>query len=195
VNAAVVAVLLAAPVVKLGPGSGVVLHDGLIVTTHQVVAGTARPIATLEDGGTAAIGRALVDDEERDLALVLVEGDLEPARLSAGVPDAGTHLTVWTGSKSYEAIAGAASSGVYAIEVPDAGEVRGAALLDEGGTVWGVVRDDRTAFSPAMLADVLDAFLGRSRPADHRYRNLGISAAFFLGLSVWWVYRSKRSRY
>jgi hypothetical protein len=82
------------------------------------------------------------------------------------------------------------------VTVADAGALAGAAVVDETGRVWGLMRDERHAVSASVLGEILDTI---DKPAEKkdfaRWRNLGISAAFFLGLCVWWVYRSKRLRY
>jgi len=194
VSFAVVAFVLAAPVVKMGAGSGVVISDGLLLTTARVARDSPRPEALLEDGGTLALLQTVEIGE--GLALVAFEGRGAPAELEGGTVDAGTALRVLTAGSSWEAVVIGASGAVLELSIPDAGAVEGGALLDETGRLWGVVRDGRSAVTSVAARDAIEALVNpQKKAASARWRNLGISAAFFLGLSVWWVYRSKRRRY
>jgi hypothetical protein len=194
VNAALVALVVAAPVVKLGAGSGVVLDDGVLVTTRQVALRSASSKVPLEDGGTLALIRSY--DVESEVSIVLFSGDVEQATLDPALPDAGSALTVVTPDGRYDALAMAPIPGGFGITIADAGVVEGAAIVDEAGRVRGLVRNDHEATSAAELVRIMDSLKAPDRGRDFaRWRNLGISAVFFLGLCVWWVYRSKRLRY
>src|SRR5207302_114067 len=131
--------LLAVPVVGLGEGSGIVLPHGLVVTTHDVAFRTARPEVKLEDGGTLPIAGTLIDDAERGLALLVIDGELPRAAvLSRAAPDGGA-LSVVTLTGAYPAQATPALD----VTVTDAGELSGAPLVGEGGEVYGMMRDAR----------------------------------------------------
>ncbi len=193
-NAALLALVVAAPVVKLGAGSGLVLDDGVLVTTRQVALRTASAKVPLEDGGTLALVRSY--DVENGLSFVLFSGDVEHATLDPQMPDAGAALTVVTGDGRYDALAMSPIAGGFGITIADAGVVEGAAIVDEAGRVRGLVRNDHEAMSAAELQRIMESLKAPEGRRDFaRWRNLGISAVFFLGLCVWWVYRSKRLRY
>ncbi|MBK7863870.1 MAG: hypothetical protein IPJ65_35740 [Archangiaceae bacterium] len=194
---ALTALVLAAGVVKLESGSAVVVRDGVLVTTHAVAFGSARPEAKLEDGGTVRLLRTVFDDPKLDLALVVFDSDEPPPRFSARLPDAGMQLTALTGDAAWPARVLSASGTTLTLDLADAGPVGGAALVDADGTVWGLARDARTGISSTALTSLLEALSQppKGQLGATRLRNLGISAAFFLGLSVWWVYRSRARRY
>lgn len=180
------------PVVKLSGGSGVVISQELLITTPKVLSATARPEGRLPDGGTVELGQT-DEDPDRDLALIAISRGAQTAVLSPTAPDAGARLFVLTGTETYEAVVVAVEGSRIELTVADAGMVAGAALVDERGVVYGMLRDDKQAVSAEVLASVLNVVEApRERQSSSRWRNLGISAAFFLGLSVWWVYRSKR---
>lgn len=191
---AVVAVLLAAPVVKLGAGSGVIIAPGVMLTTSRVAHDTARAEGRLDDGGTVTLGQML--ELEGGLTAVAFEGGGVPAELQTGTPDAGVRLRVVTGDAEYEATVVAVTAVALELAIADAGVVAGAPLVDAEDRVWGLVRDEHRAVTSQALLEVIDTIRNRQKaPESTRWRNLGISAAFFLGLTVWWVYRSKRRRY
>ncbi|MFK5283866.1 hypothetical protein ACI3PL_30245, partial [Lacticaseibacillus paracasei] len=67
------------------------------------------------------------------------------------------------------------------LSMADAGSVAGAALVDEADRVWGLVRDEKHAVSSAAIREVLEEAQNPQKGwATARWRNLGISAAFFL---------------
>jgi S1-C subfamily serine protease len=85
-----------------------------------------------------------------------------------------------------------------------AGGASGGPIVNQHGAVIAIVRSGLGHAGMIMFgipAKALIERLTRSKVArvesvgPPRWRNLGISAAFFLGLSVWWVYRSRARRY
>jgi S1-C subfamily serine protease len=65
---------------KLGTGTGFfVSPDGRIVTNQHVIEGGARVTATLSDGTKRAVLGVLASDEEKDVAILKVEGEGLPA--------------------------------------------------------------------------------------------------------------------
>jgi hypothetical protein len=195
VSFAVVAVLLASPVVKVSAGSGLIVDDGVLLTTSAVARETGRPEGQIAgDGGTVTLGSMV--ELDLDLAVVGFKGAGSVAELERGVVDAGTRLRALTGDAEYEVTVVAVKGTELELSMADAGVVAGAALVDEADRVWGLVRDEHHAVSSAAVREVLEEAQNPQKGrAAARWRNLGISAAFFLGLSVWWVYRSKRRRY
>lgn len=94
---------------------------------------------------------------------------------------------------------------VVQFSLATAGGASGGAVVNEAGAVIAVVRSNMgrggSVITFGIPAKAVVERLTASKVAElkqagpPRWRNLGISAVFFLGLSVWWVYRSKRRRY
>lgn len=69
---------------KIGTGTGFfVSADGRIVTNHHVITEASRVTATLADGSRRAVLGLLVEDAEKDIAILKAEGEGTPA-LSLG---------------------------------------------------------------------------------------------------------------
>ncbi len=86
------------------------------------------------------------------------------------------------------------------LNLPSAGGASGGPIVDEDGQVVGVVRAGFGMASDFLLAIPSKAVADRLAIAKNshlgsvgapRWRNLGISVAFFLGLIGWWMYRSR----
>jgi S1-C subfamily serine protease len=65
---------------KISTGTGFfVSPDGRVVTNHHVIDGAEKITATLSDGSKRAVLGRLADDEEKDIAILKVEGEGLPA--------------------------------------------------------------------------------------------------------------------
>jgi hypothetical protein len=153
-------------VVQLGEGFAFAVHEqGVFLTTHRLANALARPEALRDDGGTVQVIDLLHDDPERDVALVQLDGRL------------------WRPARF---LAGGA--------IGPAGP-QGAPLLDGEGRVTAMSRLGAPPLPAAELVALLEPSDPPGRLTGERVRNLSISAAFFLGLAGWWVYRSRARRY
>lgn len=86
-----------------------------------------------------------------------------------------------------------------------AGGASGGAIVNEHGAVIALVRSNMgrggSTITFGIPAKAIFDRITASKVATvkdagpPKWRNLGISAVFFLGLTVWWVYRSRARRY
>ena len=84
---------------EIGQGTGFFVADGVIATTHHVVAKAAQSRAVLEDGREIPVEGVLAWDEDHDLALVSVsmspaEGGYESLKLARTPADLGDEIVV-----------------------------------------------------------------------------------------------------
>jgi hypothetical protein len=121
----------------------------------------------------------------------VVGGPYQAGKLAFEAPDAGSAVSVLTPWGPLEATLGPQ----LAVSVPDAGRLAGAPVLDASGAVFALMGEGARAMAVGPAVDLLRASLPGPRADGARWRNLGISGAFFLGLAVWWVYRSRAPRY
>ena len=149
-------------------GLGVVIGDGLVATAAHTVEGPRRSITV--DGSPAEV---VALDARTDLAVLAAEVDGEAADLSTDEPGT-AHLRTKDGDRPVEVlgtgelIVNDATSGlrhhrqVHTFTPAVASGISGAALVDAGGAVLGVVvlanRGDGTAYAvtAAEVADLLE---------------------------------------
>ena|SRR5256885_9408573 len=117
-----------------------------------------------------------------------------PHALAPFPRDAGSEIVVITPDPWTETAGTITSVSEHelSLSLPDAGLRPGSPVLDDtGGAVGMLLGPGRALRTDVILERIEEA---RS-PTVGRIRNLGISAAFFLGLAVWWVYRFRARRY
>jgi len=147
-----------------------VLPHGIVITTHRISFGTARPIVTLEDGGTLAIEGAVIDDAERDLALLVMAGELpEPAAvLSRALPDAGARFVVATLRAQYEAEVAGGHRRHARRRGRRCGRAGRRSAHRRDGQVWGMMRDSHRAIASSVIAEGLETLTKRRAPIRSR---------------------------
>lgn len=93
---------------------------------------------------------------------------------------------------------------VVQFTLSSAGGASGGPIVNERGAVIAILRSGMGHMGSITFGVPARAIVDRvtqskvaalQEVGPPRLRNLGISAAFFLGLSVWWVYRSRARRY
>lgn len=93
---------------------------------------------------------------------------------------------------------------VVQFTLSSAGGASGGPIVNQHGAVIAIVRSGLGHAGSIIFGVPSKAIIDRiekSKIAEvkeagpPRWRNLGISAVFFLGLAVWWVYRSRARRY
>jgi hypothetical protein len=154
---------------KRAYGSGVLIDDGLVVTAAHVVGDAG--LVRLDHGGVTVTGEVLgVLADGRDLALIAVDGPLAGPVPSAGIPTAGSPITVagHPGGAPVTtivgrrvdltpAVAAIARGPAFGVSVVTDLGMSGAPALDDAGRLVGVVIGAETATGTAIVAAVDDA--------------------------------------
>jgi hypothetical protein len=150
-------------------GSGVLIDNGLVVTAGHVVGDAG--LVRLDQGGVTVTGevRGVLADG-RDLALIEVDGPLDGPIASAGIPRAGSPVTVAghpggagittvVGEKVELAVsvASIARGPAFGVAVTTGVGMSGGPAIDEAGRLVGVIIGAETGSGTAIVAAVDDA--------------------------------------